>query len=124
MKAPLLIPNVSANVHAHRAKKELLEPLGLPPALPGNWREKALDKFGELLRQRRSLKLYLDICVRCGACSRVDSSLQCAAGPTRMSPGAHRCAFDLRARRAVSGWRRGLRRFDYALLSDQSANGE
>jgi len=69
MKAPLLNPNATAGVHAHRAKKELLEPLGLPAELPTNWREMALNKFGELLRQRRSLSLYLDICVRCGACA-------------------------------------------------------
>ncbi len=69
MKAPTLNPNAAAAVHAHRAKKELLEPLGLPANLPADWRAKALDKFGELLRQRRSLSLYLDICVRCGACA-------------------------------------------------------
>jgi Fe-S oxidoreductase len=69
MKPPSLIPHVSANLRAHRAKKELLEPLGLPPELPPDWREKALAKFGDLLRQRRSLPLYLDICARCGACA-------------------------------------------------------
>jgi Fe-S oxidoreductase len=69
MKAPPLIPHVSANVHAHRAKRELLEPLGLPPPLPADWRDRALNKFDELLHQRRSLRLSLDICVRCGACA-------------------------------------------------------
>jgi Fe-S oxidoreductase len=69
MKAPPLNPNATAGVHAYRAKKELLEPLGLPSEMPPDWRAKALDKFGELLQKRRSLSLYLDICVRCGACA-------------------------------------------------------
>jgi Fe-S oxidoreductase len=69
MKAPHLNPGASAGVKAHRAKKDLLAPLGLPAERPANWREIALSKFDELLRQRRSLRLYLDVCVRCGACA-------------------------------------------------------
>ncbi len=69
MKAPPLCPNIAANVHAHRAKKEYLEPLGLPAERPADWRAKALDKFRELLHERRSLSLYMDVCVRCGACA-------------------------------------------------------
>ncbi len=69
MMAPPLNPGVTAGVRAHRAKKDLLKPLGLPAEMPADWRAKALRKFGDLLRQRRSLPLYLDICVRCGACA-------------------------------------------------------
>ncbi|MDA8376258.1 MAG: (Fe-S)-binding protein, partial [Planctomycetia bacterium] len=69
MEIPQLHPDAAAGVQAYRAKKELLAPLGLPPELPPDWREKALCKFKELLQQRRSLSLYMDICVRCGACT-------------------------------------------------------
>lgn len=69
MEIPQLHPDACLGVQAHRAKKELLAPLGLPPEMPPDWREKALCKFDELLKQRRSLSLYLDICVRCGACA-------------------------------------------------------
>ena len=37
--------------------------------LPENWKEIFLKKFEELLKKNRSFKLYLDICVRCGACA-------------------------------------------------------
>jgi Fe-S oxidoreductase len=69
MKIPSLNPGACAGVRAHRAKKELLTPLGLPAELPADWREKALHKFEELLGRSRSLALYLDICVRCGGCA-------------------------------------------------------
>ncbi len=69
MKAPPLCPNIAAGVHAHRAKKEFLGPLGLPAERPADWRDKALDKFRSLLHERRSLALYMDVCVRCGACA-------------------------------------------------------
>ena len=69
MKAPPLNPDAAAGVRAYRAKKELLAPLGLPTELPPDWRAKALRTFDELLHKRRSLPLYMDVCVRCGACA-------------------------------------------------------
>lgn len=69
MKAPPLCPTIAASVHPHRSKKEFMEPLGLPAERPADWQAKALEKFGDLLHERRSLALYMDICVRCGACA-------------------------------------------------------
>ncbi len=37
--------------------------------LPENWKEIFLDAFKETLEKNRAFKLYLDICVRCGACA-------------------------------------------------------
>lgn len=37
--------------------------------LPENWREIFLSKFKEALEKYRSFKLFMDICVRCGACA-------------------------------------------------------
>jgi Fe-S oxidoreductase len=37
--------------------------------LPENWKEIILEGMGKLLKRHRSFKLYLDICVRCGACA-------------------------------------------------------
>jgi len=54
MNAPPLTPGASFGQRAHRAKKELLTPLGLPAALPPDWEAAALS---------------LDLCVRCGACA-------------------------------------------------------
>ncbi|MBI5397538.1 MAG: (Fe-S)-binding protein [Verrucomicrobia bacterium] len=69
MKPPKLNPGASANQRSHRAKKELLMPLGLPAEMPSDWQAVALRKLDELRHQYRSLQLYLDICVRCGACA-------------------------------------------------------
>jgi len=69
VKAPPLNPQATAGVRAHRARKELLEPLGLPGERPADWRAKAMENFDDLLLHRRSLRMCLDICVRCGACA-------------------------------------------------------
>lgn len=69
MKPPRLTPAASAGQRCHRAKKELLTPLGLPAELPPEWQATALRKLDELRRERRSLQLALDTCVRCGACA-------------------------------------------------------
>ena len=37
--------------------------------LPENWKEIVLQQMGDRLSRFRSLKLFFDICVRCGACA-------------------------------------------------------
>lgn len=37
--------------------------------LPPNWRETVVNGFRERLKKFRSLQLFMDICVRCGACA-------------------------------------------------------
>lgn len=37
--------------------------------LPYNWKEILLDVFKETLEKNRAYKLFMDICVRCGACA-------------------------------------------------------
>ena len=37
--------------------------------LPENWKEIILEGFRERLKKYRSFQLFLDICVRCGACA-------------------------------------------------------
>jgi Fe-S oxidoreductase len=66
--------------YGHAAKPKFLEYLGLanprewqPPdadwKLPENWREIILKGLSDRLKKYRSLRLFLDICVRCGACA-------------------------------------------------------
>ena len=43
--------------------------LGFPGELVENWKEAAIDKMGELLTKYRSLPVFLDSCVKCGACT-------------------------------------------------------
>jgi Fe-S oxidoreductase len=51
------------------AKPEHQQPLGFPGELVDNWKEVALDKMGELLGKYRSVRVFLDACVKCGACT-------------------------------------------------------
>jgi len=43
--------------------------MGYPHELGEDWKERALDKMGDLLGKYRSLKVFLDACVHCGACT-------------------------------------------------------
>lgn len=43
--------------------------LGFPGELVENWEEKAIEALGDLLQKNRALKVYLDSCVKCGACT-------------------------------------------------------
>ncbi|MCU9837895.1 (Fe-S)-binding protein [Ruegeria sp. WL0004] len=47
----------------HQAK------LGFPGELVPDWKEKALAKMQELAEKNRAFQVYLDICVKCGACT-------------------------------------------------------
>jgi Fe-S oxidoreductase len=51
------------------AKPEFQSPLNFPGELVDNWQEKAIDAMGDLLGKYRSLQVYLDSCVKCGACT-------------------------------------------------------
>lgn len=45
------------------------EPLGFPPELVPDWQAKALARMGELLGKYRGLQVFMDACVKCGACT-------------------------------------------------------
>ena len=66
---PELAPCVMAASKPWPANPSIQEALGYPGELVPNWKEKAIDKLGELLGKYRSLKVYLDSCVKCGACT-------------------------------------------------------
>ncbi len=51
------------------AKPEHQEPLGFPGELVDGWERVALEKMEELLGKYRSLPVFLDSCVKCGACT-------------------------------------------------------
>ena len=67
------IPEIEPGTMAHSkpfvAKPEFQIPLGFPGELVDDWQEKALDKMGDLLGKYRSLQVFLDSCVKCGACT-------------------------------------------------------
>jgi len=66
---PLIQEGVMAHSKPFTAKAEFQADLGFPGELPENWQEIAINKMGELLGKYRSLQVYLDSCVKCGACT-------------------------------------------------------
>lgn len=66
---PVLHPDSMKGPGPFVAKPEFQTPLGFPGPLLDNWQEVAIQTMGELLTKYRSLQVYLDICVKCGACT-------------------------------------------------------
>ncbi len=74
-------PDLSDGRFCYPTKHKNLDYLGLPkPAedwspsdedwkLPDNWEQIIRDGFKERLEKYRSLKVFMDVCVRCGACA-------------------------------------------------------
>ncbi len=77
-KAPELgeyaeIPPVCEGAMSHSqpyvAAPDHQEALGFPGELVEDWHDKAIGRLGELLDKNKSLRVFLDSCVRCGACT-------------------------------------------------------
>jgi len=77
MDTPVVIKE---GMFCHGAKPKSLELVGFPnprdwrPAdadwkLPENWKEILLEGLADRLKKYRSFRLFMDICVRCGACA-------------------------------------------------------
>jgi len=69
IETPALKPGAMAHSKPYVAAPAHQEALGFPSELVDNWQEKAIEKFGELLTNTKSLQVYMDSCVKCGACS-------------------------------------------------------
>ncbi len=66
---PELKLDAMKEVRSFVANEKIQSALGFPAKLEDDWQEKALARMGELLGKYRSLKVYMDACVHCGACS-------------------------------------------------------
>jgi Fe-S oxidoreductase len=66
---PVLMPDAMVDCKAYVASDKIQTAIGFPGSLPDDWHDKAIGRMGELLSKYRSLKVYLDSCVHCGACS-------------------------------------------------------
>ena len=68
-----VIPLVHEGSMAHSkpfvAKPDHQEPLGFPGELVSDWENVAVKKLGDLVSQSRALQVFLDSCVKCGACT-------------------------------------------------------
>jgi ferredoxin len=66
---PKVTPGASKDIKPFLAKPELMQKVNFPPEKGPDWKEKFIQKMGEILKKYRSVKVFLDICVRCGACT-------------------------------------------------------
>ncbi|NOZ11089.1 MAG: (Fe-S)-binding protein [Gammaproteobacteria bacterium] len=68
-----LVPHIKKGAMAHSqpymAKPEFQGDLGFPGELEDGWEDVAVKKLGELTSKYRGLKVFLDCCVKCGACT-------------------------------------------------------
>ncbi|MGD8701419.1 MAG: (Fe-S)-binding protein [Desulfosarcina sp.] len=72
--------DIRKGMYCYASNPKSVETLGLPNArpwnpieddwkLPDNWQQIVFEGFRERLEKFRSFKVFMDICVRCGACS-------------------------------------------------------
>ncbi len=66
------------------AKPDHQTKLGFPGELVENWEQKAVEKLGDLVSKYRSLQVYLDACVKCGACTDKCHYFQGTSDPRNM----------------------------------------
>ncbi len=69
IKPPKVRPGIAGSEFAFTATEEDMKALGFPPKLQKGWQEKAIGVFKELLDNNKALRDFMDICVRCGACT-------------------------------------------------------
>lgn len=66
---PALAPGAMAHSKPFVAAPKIQQAIGFPGELSDGWEQRAVQRLGELLGKYRSLRVYLDACVHCGACS-------------------------------------------------------
>ena len=66
---PAINPGVMQGKGPFVAKPEHQEPLGFPGELVNDWENKAIEAMGEAVDNSRALRVFLDSCVKCGACT-------------------------------------------------------
>ena len=66
---PVVVNGAMSHSRPYVAAPEHQESLGFPGELIDDWQTKAVDKMGELVGKYRSLQVFLDSCVKCGACT-------------------------------------------------------
>ena len=66
---PAIPPAAMAASMPYVATEKMQEAIGFPAKLVDDWHDKAIAKMGELVGKYRSLRVYLDACVHCGACT-------------------------------------------------------
>ena len=81
---PKLKKDVMSELSPYIAKPDHQEGCGFPGELVENWEQKAIDKMGELLGKYRGFQVYMDSCVKCGACTDKCHYFQGTSDPKNM----------------------------------------
>jgi len=68
-KIPRLACGAMADLQSYPAHPAHQEQLGYPGELIDDWKDVAIAKIGEIARNNRAFQVYLDTCVKCGACT-------------------------------------------------------
>jgi Fe-S oxidoreductase len=69
---PEMKPDATAGLKCYVANEKIQEAIGFPAKLDDDWQvthDKAIGHMGTLLGKYRSLKVFMDACVHCGACT-------------------------------------------------------
>ena len=69
LRVPRIEPGAMGHSKPYTAGPQHQEPLGFPGELVDNWQARALERMATLLDSNRSLRVFLDSCVKCGACT-------------------------------------------------------
>jgi len=69
LSAPEIREGASEAVRCHPSKPKDTRAIDLPTERPADWQERGIRRLGELLERNKSLRVFMDICVRCGACT-------------------------------------------------------
>jgi len=66
---PPILPGAMEKSRPYVASDKIQQAIGFPGQLTEGWEQRAITHMGEMLGKYRSLKVFLDSCVHCGACS-------------------------------------------------------
>lgn len=66
---PLIKEGASQSHQSAVAEATVQEALGLPGTLVDDWHDKAIARLGQLMKERRGLRIFMDTCTKCGACT-------------------------------------------------------
>jgi len=69
LQTPAIKKDAMAGDGPFKASSEIQEQLGFPGEKVENWQQVAIEKMAETTSKYRSVQVFLDACVKCGACT-------------------------------------------------------
>jgi Fe-S oxidoreductase len=69
LKTPALKNDAMAGDGPFKANADMQKSLGFPGEKVDNWQQVAIEKMAETIGKYRSIPVFLDACVKCGACT-------------------------------------------------------